>query len=181
LSQDFAPMETIRAALGSAVMERTYRAVAGELQMSPSGLKKILDGGSPSTRTLVKLRAWYRRFGDDAEPASDYWTGYPRRAAAARRTAAAATNLPSGIAHLLGILGSDESPDRIAPRNRRPTRRGPDQLTLSVEFPDWIDEDSAAETLAELIVRLSALHVALGGGGLELDGIEAGTPSLAHL
>ena len=46
-----------------AVMERvertSLRTAAREIGMSPSGLKKFLDGNMPYTKTIHRLRAWY--------------------------------------------------------------------------------------------------------------------------
>ncbi|WP_420129605.1 hypothetical protein [Longimicrobium sp.] len=46
-----------------AVMERvertSLRTAAREIGMSPSGLKKFLDGNMPYTKTIHRLRRWY--------------------------------------------------------------------------------------------------------------------------
>jgi hypothetical protein len=43
------------------VAETSLREVAGEIGMSPSGLRKFLDGSDPYGKTLGKLRAWVPR------------------------------------------------------------------------------------------------------------------------
>jgi hypothetical protein len=53
--------------------ERTsLRAAAREIGMSPSGLMKFLDGGTPYTKTIHRLRRWYvQHVGDAREELSE--------------------------------------------------------------------------------------------------------------
>lgn len=47
--------------------ERTsLRTAAREIGMSPSGLKKFLDGNTPYTKTVHRLRRWYLQHAGDA-------------------------------------------------------------------------------------------------------------------
>ena len=41
----------------------SLRRVAREIGMSPTGLRKFLDGGEPYAPTVHRLRVWYLRFG----------------------------------------------------------------------------------------------------------------------
>lgn len=54
-----------------------------------------------------------------------------------------------------------------------PARR----LQLDVVVPEWIDADEASSAIAEYVSALNALHVAAGGEGLQVDGIEVRTES----
>jgi hypothetical protein len=51
----------MRAVLRDAVGARTLRAVAGELEMSPSGLSNFIAGTQPYGKTLHRFRAWFER------------------------------------------------------------------------------------------------------------------------
>ena len=53
--------ERYREAVRQAISGSTLRAVAKEVEMSPSGLQKFLDGTNPYGRTKEKLRFWYYR------------------------------------------------------------------------------------------------------------------------
>lgn len=53
----------IRIAMSEAVAEFGLRAMAREVAMSPSGLKKFLDGGEPYTKTRQRLELWYSTWG----------------------------------------------------------------------------------------------------------------------
>jgi amino acid adenylation domain-containing protein len=59
----------------------------------------------------------------------------------------------------------------------RSARRGgalePALLRVSAEVPVWVDANSAAGALSDVVRALSALDIALGGNGLEVDGIDA--------
>ena len=46
-------------AVRAAVRQRSLRAVARQIGMSPTGLRGVLDGAEPYGRTRDKLRAWY--------------------------------------------------------------------------------------------------------------------------
>ena len=48
-------------ALRARVAVMGLRAVAREVGMSPSGLRKVLDGGGPFGPTREKLRTWHQR------------------------------------------------------------------------------------------------------------------------
>jgi hypothetical protein len=52
----------IRAALAEAIERTSLRAVARNLDMSPSGLRKFLDGTEPYTPTMRRVREWYSRW-----------------------------------------------------------------------------------------------------------------------
>jgi hypothetical protein len=49
----------MRQAVAQRAERTSLRAAARELGMSPTGLKKFLDGGAPYTKTLLRLRRWY--------------------------------------------------------------------------------------------------------------------------
>jgi len=49
----------IRAAVAAEVARSTLRAVARRVGMSPSGLRKFLEGTKPYAPTLDRLRSWY--------------------------------------------------------------------------------------------------------------------------
>lgn len=57
--------------LRTAVIERvertSLRSAAREIGMSPTGLKKFLDGNMPYTKTLHRLRRWYLQHAADTE------------------------------------------------------------------------------------------------------------------
>lgn len=57
----------IRAAMADAVHEYGLRAMAREVAMSPSGLRKFTEGGEPYRKTRHRLENWYRAWGT-AEP-----------------------------------------------------------------------------------------------------------------
>jgi hypothetical protein len=50
---------TLRSAVRSRVDETSLRHVAEDIEMSWSGLRSFLDGGSPQRRTREKLIRWY--------------------------------------------------------------------------------------------------------------------------
>ena len=56
--------------LRTAVIERvertSLRSAAREIGMSPTGLKKFLDGNMPYTKTIHRLRRWYLQHAADA-------------------------------------------------------------------------------------------------------------------
>jgi len=52
-------VEQLRSHVVQAVEVSSFRAVAREVGMSPSGLKKFTAGASPYTATLRRLRTWY--------------------------------------------------------------------------------------------------------------------------
>lgn len=56
-----APLEQLREALAARVEATSLRQVAREVQMSPSGLQKVLDGSQPYSATQRKLERWYVR------------------------------------------------------------------------------------------------------------------------
>ncbi|HEX2080021.1 MAG TPA: hypothetical protein VHG08_20045 [Longimicrobium sp.] len=49
----------LRAAVAERVERTSLRSAAREIGMSPTGLKKFLDGNMPYTKTIHRLRAWY--------------------------------------------------------------------------------------------------------------------------
>jgi hypothetical protein len=56
----------LRAAVAAEVERTSLRAVAADAGMSPTGLRKLIDGSAPYTKTLRKLRAWVARRRRDA-------------------------------------------------------------------------------------------------------------------
>jgi hypothetical protein len=52
-------IEQLRSQILRAVERSSFRAVAQEVGMSPTGLKKFTAGASPYTATLRRLRTWY--------------------------------------------------------------------------------------------------------------------------
>jgi hypothetical protein len=59
----------IREVATARVQATSLRRVAREIGMSPTGLRKFLDGTEPYTPTLHRLRVWYVRFA--ATPAGE--------------------------------------------------------------------------------------------------------------
>ena len=53
----------MRETAAARVENTSLRSVAREVGMSPSGLKKFLDGAAPYTPTLRRLRQWYLQYG----------------------------------------------------------------------------------------------------------------------
>mgnify|MGYP006143800199 CR=1 FL=1 len=49
----------LRAAVAERVERTSLRSAAREVGMSPTGLKKFLDGNMPYTKTIHRLRRWY--------------------------------------------------------------------------------------------------------------------------
>src|SRR3954471_22189202 len=54
-----AAVEQVRASASVRVGRTSLRAVAREIGMSPSGLKKFLRGASPYSPTVRRLQRWY--------------------------------------------------------------------------------------------------------------------------
>jgi adenosylmethionine-8-amino-7-oxononanoate aminotransferase len=54
-------LEQYRIALETRIAASSLRAVALAVGMSPTGLTKFLDGGSPYGKTIERLRDWYSR------------------------------------------------------------------------------------------------------------------------
>jgi hypothetical protein len=67
---DAVPDQRLIPQLRTAVIERvertSLRSAAREIGMSPTGLKKFLDGNMPYTKTIHRLRRWYLRYAADA-------------------------------------------------------------------------------------------------------------------
>ena len=57
-----ASIRHIREVASARVEATSLRRVAREIGMSPTGLRKFLDGTEPYTPTLHRLRVWYVRF-----------------------------------------------------------------------------------------------------------------------
>lgn len=55
------PVEQLRLAVRRRIAESSFRAVASEVGMSPSGLHSFLGGTSPHYSTLRKVTSWYVR------------------------------------------------------------------------------------------------------------------------
>lgn len=55
----------LRAAVQERVERTSLRGAAREIGMSPTGLKKFLDGNMPYTKTIHRLRNWYLRHAGD--------------------------------------------------------------------------------------------------------------------
>ena len=53
----------IREAVQARVAATSLRKVAREVGMSPTGLKKFIDGTDPYSATVHRLRVWYVRYG----------------------------------------------------------------------------------------------------------------------
>jgi hypothetical protein len=53
--------ERYRDAVRQAIASSTLRAVAKEVEMSPTGLQKFLEGTNPYGKTKERLRFWYYR------------------------------------------------------------------------------------------------------------------------
>lgn len=51
--------DSIRSAVGSAVIRTSIRRVVRDVGMSAPGLTQFLEGGTPREKTLRKLREWY--------------------------------------------------------------------------------------------------------------------------
>lgn len=67
---DAVPDQRLIPAMRTAVIERvertSLRSAAREIGMSPTGLKKFLDGNMPYTKTIHRLRRWYLQHAADA-------------------------------------------------------------------------------------------------------------------
>lgn len=63
IARDLNPgeLDRIRRALQAAVDGTSLRAVAAAVEMSPSGLSKLLAGGEPYGKTVERIRRWYER------------------------------------------------------------------------------------------------------------------------
>lgn len=57
-----ASIPRIREAAAARVLATSLRKVAREVGMSPTGLRKFLDGTDPYSPTVHRLRVWYVRF-----------------------------------------------------------------------------------------------------------------------
>ena len=68
--QEDSPEQRLIPLMREAAMERvertSLRAAAREIGMSPTGLKKVLDGNMPYTKTVHRLRRWYLQHAGDA-------------------------------------------------------------------------------------------------------------------
>src|SRR6476661_8499936 len=64
-----ASIRHIREVASARVQATSLRRVAREIGMSPTGLRKFLDGTEPYTPTLHRLRVWYVRYA--ATPADE--------------------------------------------------------------------------------------------------------------
>ncbi|MEX2611102.1 MAG: hypothetical protein WEA24_14240 [Gemmatimonadota bacterium] len=66
------PVHRLRDAVAVRVRYRSLRQVAREVGMSPTGLRKFLDGSEPYSATRLKLEHWYvlERLPDDI-PSTD--------------------------------------------------------------------------------------------------------------
>jgi hypothetical protein len=60
-----AAVHHLRQAAASRVERSSLRKVAREIGMSPTGLKKFLQGTAPYSPTLRRLRSWYVQHADD--------------------------------------------------------------------------------------------------------------------
>ena len=67
---DNLPDQRLIPQMRTAVVERvertSLRSVAREVGMSPTGLKKFLDGNMPYAKTIQRLRRWYLQHAADA-------------------------------------------------------------------------------------------------------------------
>lgn len=70
--------------------------------------------------------------------------------------------------------------ERLEAARGRTSNASPTLLRVSAEVPVWIDADTAAEVLGDVVRALSALDIALGGNGLEVDGIDIGVAAFAY-
>lgn len=55
----------MRDTIAARVENTSLRSVAREMRMSPSGLRKFLDGAAPYSPTMRRLRQWYLQYGAD--------------------------------------------------------------------------------------------------------------------
>ena len=55
----------MRDTIAARVENTSLRSVAREMRMSPSGLKKFLDGAAPYSPTMRRLRQWFLQYGSD--------------------------------------------------------------------------------------------------------------------
>ncbi len=60
------PLRVILEALARRVRETSLRSVAGEVELSPNGLRGILAGAPPRPSNLKKLVAWFSRLDEQA-------------------------------------------------------------------------------------------------------------------
>lgn len=66
ISEDAPLIPVMREAVTERVERTSLRTAAREIGMSPSGLKKFLDGNMPYTKTIHRLRRWYLQHAGDA-------------------------------------------------------------------------------------------------------------------
>jgi hypothetical protein len=57
-----AELEVIRHALAESTVVNGLRRTAAELDMSPSGLRNLIDGAVPYGKTIRRARAWYAQW-----------------------------------------------------------------------------------------------------------------------
>ncbi|MDB4947571.1 MAG: hypothetical protein JWM27_220 [Gemmatimonadetes bacterium] len=166
----------IRAALLAALRNRSLRSVAREVGIGAETLRNLVDGTHPRIATRRLLDSWYERHGGrqyterDPVPAALLAltsAPEPRRS----REPAGAADRAGGLAKLL--REEIES-------GRASTSLPAYLLHVSAEVPEWVDLDDAADALAALVRAISDLHVALGGSGLVVDGMEVGTDAKAY-
>ena len=62
-----ASIRHMREVAAARVENTSLRQVAREIGMSPTGLKKFLDGTAPYSPTIRRLRNWYVRYSADQE------------------------------------------------------------------------------------------------------------------
>ena len=60
-----ASIRHMREVAAARVENTSLRKVAGEIGMSPTGLRKFLDGTAPYSPTIRRLRNWYVRYAAD--------------------------------------------------------------------------------------------------------------------
>jgi hypothetical protein len=66
-----ASIRCIREEIAARVNATSLRRVAREVGMSPTGLRKFLDGADPYSPTVHRLRVWYLKFAIERAPAAE--------------------------------------------------------------------------------------------------------------
>jgi hypothetical protein len=178
-----APLMSVRpahseiiAALQVALQNHSLRSVASEIGISKETLRKLLDGTQPRAATWRLLVSWYDRHGRKRRTERDPVTAallalVPDPESRRHRDPVPATNRAHELA---GVLREQiESGDTSAAMSSY-------LLHVSAEVPEWVDVDAAADAIAALVRAISDLHVALGGSGMVVDGMEVGTDSKAY-
>jgi hypothetical protein len=73
------------------------------------------------------------------------------------------------------------TPDQVGSDAEDRPASEPGRVRISTEVPVWLDAAVAAHAIANLVTALSELHIAAGGKGLVIDGIEIDVDAYASV